>query len=218
MNTYFGLRKWDKNIDFHFPTREYGEQILSNFLRIRNFRRAEGLKPQATNFFDFGINEILVLSIVKKLRKKYPYEPIDYSADKKLYDEYFEMENCINSFDELIDKVEKEDVYLTVFRTDSPIKGEEFNSYFVNSKGYDGKYVVLIPKGQELKGSYHNEKYFKTSCGGSVSTEFFTNSLYSTEDEINEHLEHKKKYDLVTKEIDEAQKVVADLYEKRGNL
>jgi hypothetical protein len=150
----------------------------------------------------------LVAQILHKWRNRMPYKP-QFDEAKELYDEYFQMENHIPSFDDL-----KEGDYVVQFRGEAPVKGDRFAEYWVNGSGFRNEGTYRLAE--------KNEKYdyfpFELDNGDGLSRDFFTSYRYATKEEIKKYKVNLKKFKSLEKEIDAAQKVVQALYQEKSKV
>lgn len=127
------------------------------------------------------------LKAVLSYRKTYPYVIQDYSEAKDLYEDYFKLDRCINSLEELKQKFEEQrEIYITRFRNEAPVKGERWCEYFVSSGfgecGYEEKAYKVHDISKSTSGRYRIIVDYNIY----VSEEDLTAFKYSSEKEIKD--------------------------------
>lgn len=175
------------------------------------------------NIYNWPLHKKYLLSIIKQLRKLYPYVVRDYSKAKKMYTDYFKMNNHIESYDKLCDKIlfETDDTYITEFRNKQPIKGDRYADYYIFNKFNNSlnmtfklKYIV----GNDIECSYiglFGIDDIKMELG---STKNFTNYRYATIEEIEKFKLDEKNMNVINKKIVKAKDKLSKLYEEKKNI
>ncbi len=181
-------------------------QIVERFFRLNKNNEDEV----------FGVKRNLAASIMKQLRNLEPYKPSDYSKAKKMYDEYFQMENHIPSYESLVELVKSgKDVYVVKFRTEQPIKGEKFCEYYINRGGSDREVTYKLRDVSE-SGKYINMEYAdgKYADVWGISDGQITDHRFATEDEIMDFKNRGGKLKELNKQLDELQEKKTELYKE----
>lgn len=89
----------------------------------------------------FRYERNLFAAIIKRSHAAFPYQLKDYSNAKKLYDEYFQTEGHIPSFEDILNRLESGEVYITMYRSRYAMRGDRFCEYHacISSPFYDKK-------------------------------------------------------------------------------
>lgn len=129
-NFFYLLKLEDK--DLVFFNKEKAVMWMNNGIRIGKFYKK---KSWTRNQLSKHIREV---------RKQFPYKVIDFSEAKKMYDDYPLMKGSLD-YEKLVERLKRGGVvYITCFRDTYPVKGEKYESYFINgSFGNVGKTVKL---------------------------------------------------------------------------
>lgn len=211
------LRKAAKN-----PLEFYGKEGKSNITWIRN-----GLAGQGRNFFKRfqslpkgDKRRGYIAHIINTLRNEFPFQPVDYSKAKAMYNEYFTMPGHIE-FEDLIKRVKRgETIHVVRFRNEAPVKGNGFSDYYINSSFGDAEDRVHVAK---ITGFDDKYKYFKghMASGDSISgldESFYTSYRYATTDEIFKFGVHESKIKSLNAVLDEMQERRTAIYKEIREL
>ncbi|MFA5583890.1 MAG: hypothetical protein WDA09_06715 [Bacteriovoracaceae bacterium] len=195
------LYKIHRNLDRMKPN----AQTLPNFMKYKkSYKKAK----------DGGIRRRLYMSIISQLRQRFPFQPVDYSEARKMYEDYFKMPGHIPSYQHIYDQVDRgEEVFVVNFRAEAPTKGKRYNDYYMNSSGPAGRIYKLNDITKRDTYSYinmHSPKGFANVS--SINEDRFTNYRYATEGEIFSFKMFASKIKTVQKLIEDKQKVIRQLY------
>lgn len=165
-------------------------RIIRNILSLRQIIKDPSILKRGGIDEIFGYAKNLtklerkyVLKAVLSYRKIYPYVIQDYSEAKDLYEDYFKLDRCINSLEELKQKFEEQrEIYITRFRKESPVKGARWCEYFIN-KSWDSEEV---PKTYKVDSFVKDFKYFIINYNRGVDDNSLTSFRYATEKEIKD--------------------------------
>jgi len=185
------------------PARVVNPRYTINYL-INH--KHEFIKPSLTSK--------LTLTLLKKLRSQNPYVLIDFSKAKKLYADYFKMDNHIDSLNQVESFLSSGEVYVTRFRDEIPIKGKRYCEYYIN--GSYGTFNTVYRINKKVLDSFTLTGLSSTILN--LSTYNFTQFRYSTEEEIENYKrievlinQNKKKIEVLTKEINWLSKVNSEI-------
>lgn len=185
------------------PTRVVNPRYTINYL-INN--KHEVIK--------YSLTSKLTLTLLKKLRSQNPYGVIDFSKAKKLYADYFKMDNHIDSLNQVESLLSSGEVYVTRFRDEIPIKGKRYCEYYIN--GSYGTFNTVYRINKKVLDSFTLTGLSSTILN--LSTYNFTQFRYSTEEEIENYKrievlinQNKKKIEVLTKEINWLSKVNSEI-------
>ena len=151
----------------------------------------------------------LVTEILIKWRKVFPYEPQHREA-KKMYEEYFQMENHIPSFESL----NKGD-YVVRFRSEAPVKGDRYAEYHINGGGFDDLRTYKLGKKNK---KYNYFEFEVDSMGEGISDDFYTSFRYATYDEAKKHKRNLIDYKDLEKQIEKSNEFTAKLEKLKRNI
>lgn len=153
----------------------------------------------------------LVASIARQVRKLHPYKPTGITEAQTLYEDYFTLENHIESFNDL-----KKGMYLKRFRNNYPEKGEKYSEYHLNFDSGDLGVYKITEKSEYGSWKLTNIRndYWCESIKDSEITAF----LYATEKEIQSFKSREIKYREMKKEIDMKFKEVGKLQQKAKKI
>lgn len=200
-NLYF-LYKGTKNIEL------YKEQTPDGLLRFMK----HWYKKKNT------LIRKLACNVIWQLRKKHPYEVQDYSKARELYEDYFKLENHIPNFEWLLDKnILGESVYLYKFRSENPVKGKTYASYFINGWSGHGQVVKLRGFNKE----YNWLETVETSTGeygGKIAEEDITMWLIATDKQIKAAQKRFKDREEIQKKIESKQQEITELYNQKSKI
>jgi hypothetical protein len=144
-----------------------------------------------------------VALLIKNIRKVKPYQIIDYSKAKELYDNIIPID---------LSEV-KVGSYVFKFTREEPIKGKSWCEYFINESGTIGVYKVH--KYDESYNYWSLENYDGNWNHFTVLKENTLRSFrFATEDEIKEFKISRKNYKQKKKEIEVLQKQITKLYKE----
>ena len=165
-------------------------------------------------FIKHSLTSKLTLTLLKKLRSQNPYVLIDFSKAKKLYTDYFNMDNHIESLNQVESLLSSGEVYVTRFRDEIPIKGKRYCEYYINCSY--GTFNTVYRINKKVLDSFTLTGLSSTILN--LSTYNFTQFRYSTEEEIENYKrievlinQNKKKIEVLTKEINWLSKVNSEI-------
>lgn len=142
-----------------------------------------------------------------RLREVYPYEVQDYSEAKDLYEDYFKLNRCINSLEELKQKFgEQGELYITRFRSESPVKGERWCEYFVNSGFGEDGYEERVYKVYNI-----DCRYVVVDFNIYVSESDLTAFKYSSEKEIKDFKRNEIRKASIQQKIKQKEEEIKEL-------
>ena len=161
----------------------------------------------------------LSAKLVMNYRAAYPFVPENYEDAKKMYEDYFKLENHIPSYDKLLRNVETGDeIYVARFRGDVPVKGKRFAEYYINGSYGAGDRYPIIYKIHKIEGDNQDwinvEDVSGENRGISINRKGFTNFRFATQDEIKDFERRKKEIAKIQKEARKQQDKVSELWEK----
>ncbi len=172
----------------------------------------------AKNMDDGSIRRKLTCSILKQLRQLNPHIVLNFTEDKLLYDNYFKLDNHISSYDDLLAKINLQDVYVTLFRSKTPVKGDRYCEYYTDEIfNSSGKFIPIVYKltKENIKKSYIN---MNDPAGFanvfSIRRDAFTNYRYSTHDEETNFDFCEAEISKIKIELELKQKETAELYSR----
>ena len=140
-----------------------------------------------------------VCLLIRKWRKQKPYQVIDYSKAKELYDNIVPID---------LSKV-RVDSYVVKYSEDCPVKGKRWCEYHINFSSGTGVFkVVSLDKYTDLV-SYRGESGFT-----SLNEEWSRSFRFATKEEIEEFKIARKNYKQKKKEIESLQKQISKLYKQ----
>ena len=144
-----------------------------------------------------------VVLLIRKIRKEKPYQVIDYSKAKELYDNIVPID---------LSEV-KVGSYVFKFTVEESVKGERWCEYFINERGTVGVYKVH--KYDESYNYWSLENYdgnwnhFTT-----LSKKSLRSFRFATKEEIEQFKIARKNYKQKKKEIEALQKQINKLYKQ----
>lgn len=142
-------------------------------------------------------NQVSIL--IRNIREAKPYQVIDYSKAKELYDNTVPID---------LSKV-KVGSYIVKYSEDCPVKGERWCEYYINFSSGTGMFkVVSLDKYIDFV-DYRGESSYR-SLNGETSRSF----RFATKEEIEEFKIARKNYKQKKKEIDKLQKQISKLYKE----
>lgn len=156
----------------------------------------------------------LIASILKQLRVLFPYKIQDYSEAEKMYKEYFSLENHISSIEFLREKVKNEEVWVTCFRKEYPIKGKRYCEYYVNGSG--GVKTFKLSPIEQTYGFVSDP--FVNEFGFSVQEKNLTQFRFATLQEIQTVKDKEKESQKIKIQIEARRKEIENLYTKLNKL
>lgn len=146
-------------------------------------------------------NQIALL--IRKIRKEKPYEIIDYSKARELYEKSIPID---------LSEV-KVGSYVFKFTREEPVKGKRWCEYFINESGTVGVYKVY--KYDESYSYWSLENYDGNWNHFTVLSEKSLRSFrFATKEEIEEFKIARKNYKQKKKEIEVLQKQITKLYKE----
>lgn len=153
----------------------------------------------------------LVSIVLKMYREKQPYKVVDYSKTKKLYEDYFLMENHIPSFDWLREKVKKDkDVWVTCFRRAYPVKGKRYSEYHINQRGTPNTFK--LDKKERSYGFVAEP--FVNDLAHSINSGNLTQFKIATTEEIESEKQRLKHNEEIEYRILKKRNEISELYKK----
>jgi hypothetical protein len=162
---------WRVNRDITMVSKHDSTQFIDRLLSIMREEKRGGML------------RTISLSVILQLRELYPYRIQGYERIKQLYDEYFKIENHIESIGEIVKRLGIERrVYVTKFRRNAPIKGKRYSEYYLNHYGTDGIEVYRI----ERFDPYHKIFTLKGTRMNYIDEASMTCYRFSTKDEVNQ--------------------------------
>jgi len=157
----------------------------------------------------------LLAQLLRQIRFETPYKVQDYSKAEKMYNDYFKLDNAISSFEALRERVNgDDDVWVTCFRRDIPVRGKRYSEYYVNGGG--GLEVFKLDREEKSYG-FVSDPYIN-DLGHCISANNITQFLFSTPEEINNKQQKDKKVSDLQKMIKEKEKEVSKLRTKLHNI
>lgn len=161
----------------------------------------------------------LSAKLVMNYRSVYPFLPENYEDAKKMYEDYFKMENHIPSYEKLLRNVEiGDEIYVARFRGDVPVKGKRFAEYYINGSYGAGDRYPIIYKIHKIGGNdqdWINVENVSGEYGGpSITRDGFTNFRFATQDEIKDFERRKAEIAKIQKGVKKQQDKVSELWEK----
>ena len=140
-----------------------------------------------------------VCLLIRKWRKQKPYQVIDYSKAKELYDNIVPID---------LSKV-KVGGYVVKYSEDCPVKGKRWCEYYVNFSSGTGMFkVAALDKHIDFVDYQGNSSY------SSLNEETSRSFRFATEDEIEQFKIARKNYKQKKKEIESLQKQISKLYKE----
>lgn len=147
----------------------------------------------------------LIAGLIKKLRAIAPYQVKDFSEAKKLYEDYFKMENHIESISE-IKKLTNQEVFVTRFRNEVPVKGKRFCEYYINGQFGSSQSIFKITSDCIYVDSIKLNSFLGSYCY--LSDDNLTQYRYSTPEEISNY---KRAEELIRKNNEQIDKLNAEV-------
>ena len=182
-----------------FLWRENKKQDVNLNLSIKHL--LSGTKHQYKIKNSWVRNQVALL--IRKIRKEKPYQVIDYSKAKELYDNIVPID---------LSEV-KVGSYVFKFTVEESVKGERWCEYFINERGTVGVYKVH--KYDESYNYWSLENYdgnwnhFTT-----LSKKSLRSFRFATKEEIEQFKIARKNYKQKKKEIEALQKQINKLYKQ----
>ena len=182
-----------------FLWRENKKQDVNLNLSIKHL--LSGTKHQYKIKNSWVRNQVALL--IRKIRKEKPYQVIDYSKAKELYDNIVPID---------LSEV-KVGSYVFKFTVEESVKGERWCEYFINETGTVGVYKVH--KYDESYNYWSLENYdgnwnhFTT-----LSKKSLRSFRFATKEEIEQFKIARKNYKQKKKEIEALQKQINKLYKQ----
>lgn len=140
-----------------------------------------------------------VCLLIRKWRKQKPYQVIDYSKAKELYDNIVPID---------LSKV-RVGSYVVKHSEDCPVKGERWCEYYVNFSSGTGMFkVAALDKHIDFVDYQGNSSY------SSLNEETSRSFRFATKEEIEEFKISRKNYKAKRKEIYKLQKQITKLYKQ----
>lgn len=144
-----------------------------------------------------------VALLIRNIREVKPYQIIDYSKARELYDNTIPID---------LSKV-KVGSYIVKYSEDCPVKGERWCEYFINKSGTIGVYKVH--KYDESYNYWSLENYDGNRNHFTVLKNGTSRSFrFATKEEIEEFKIARKNYKQKKKEIGKLQKQISKLYKE----
>ena len=137
-----------------------------------------------------------VCLLIRKWRKQKPYQVIDYSKAKELYDNIVPID---------LSKV-RVDSYVVKYSEDCPVTGERWCEYYANFSSGTGVFKVTA-LGDLV--NYKGESSYR-----SLNEEWSRSFRFATKEEIEEFKIAQKNYKQKKKEIEVLQKQITKLYKQ----
>jgi len=211
------LYRYTKDIN-NFYDKKYRKNWLSKsnntFSICRRYKKGSYIRNQIAKVF-------------KLVRAENPFEPVDYSEAKKLYNDYFKIDNHITYEDVLNKLLNGEDVYLTMIRDVIGIQLDKSEKY--------EKSTMYEEIGAVFKAQIMRDENFGDEKTGENITKYeiclnspcemedgngveelnnytFAHYRYSNDDEIKQFNEYVDKYNVLEEEI---QTLSTELNKKR---
>lgn len=159
-----------------------------------------------------GCDRNLATTVIKKYRSKYPYWVKGWTDNQKLYEEYFTLPGAIKSLEEVKEKLNEGDVYVTMFREFSVYKGEKLFQYSQVSTFLKQPVVYKLI---DYKKKYNS---FRIVDNGLITLddEWMTAFRYSTEEEIAEYKLEIARQKEIQQKINLKQKEISELYNEKN--
>ena len=140
-----------------------------------------------------------VALLIRNIRKVKPYQIIDYSKAKALYENTIPID---------LSKV-RVGSYVVKYSEDCPVKGKRWCEYHINFSSGTGVFkVVSLDKYTDLV-SYRGESSYR-----SLNEEWSRSFRFATKEEIEEFKIARKNYKQKKKEIEVLQKQISKLYKE----
>ena len=140
-----------------------------------------------------------VALLIRNIRKVKPYQIIDYSKAKALYENTIPID---------LSKV-RVGSYVVKYSEDCPVKGKRWCEYHINFSSGTGVFkVVSLDKYTDLV-SYRGESSYR-----SLNEEWSRSFRFATKEEIEEFKISRKNYKQKKKEIEVLQKQISKLYKE----
>ena len=140
-----------------------------------------------------------VALLIRDIRKEKPYQIIDYSKAKALYENTIPID---------LSKV-RVGSYVVKYSEDCPVKGKRWCEYHINFSSGTGVFkVVSLDKYTDLV-SYRGESSYR-----SLNEEWSRSFRFATKEEIEEFKIARKNYKQKKKEIESLQKQITKLYKQ----
>lgn len=137
-----------------------------------------------------------VALLIKRWRKENPYQVIDYSKAKALYENTVPID---------LSKV-RVGSYVVKYSEDCPVKGERWCEYYVNFSSGTGVFKVTALNNLV---NYRGESSYR-----SLNEEWSRSFRFATKEEIEEFKISQKNYKQKKKEIKDLQKQISKLYKE----
>ena len=146
-----------------------------------------------------------VALLIRKIRKEKPYQVIDYSKAKELYDNIVPID---------LSKV-KVGSYVYKISREVPVKGKRWCEYHINESGTEGIYKVH-KKDNYLKHEYFSLENYDGNWNHftTLNEETSRSFRFATKEEIEEFKIARKNYKQKKKEIEALQKQINKLYKQ----
>ena len=146
-----------------------------------------------------------VALLIRKIRKEKPYQVIDYSKAKELYDNIVPID---------LSKV-KVGSYVYKISREVPVKGKRWCEYHINESGTEGIYKVH-KKDNYLKHEYFSLENYDGNWNHftTLNEETSRSFRFATKEEIEEFKIARKNYKQKKKEIEALQKQISKLYKE----
>ena len=100
-----GLISYINNL--HYLLKRRGSVEITSHSDADKMIRASLIVAKANNWKKRGVLRNLLAERIRNIHSVYKYQPIDYSEAKKMYEEYFTLENHIPSYSKLIHRARK---------------------------------------------------------------------------------------------------------------
>lgn len=130
---------------------------------------------------------------IRDIHRQYPYKIIDYSEAKKMYDEYPLMKGALD-YDKLVERVKRGvNLYIKYFRTNYPVRGEKYESYYINGYYHKPNSIVQLYWNEERQ--QIRQKYYDCEMGFNLNRDEIKMCRFATKKEIKFYWERRNQYD-----------------------
>lgn len=130
---------------------------------------------------------------IRDIHDQYPYKIADYSEARNMYHEYPTIKGALD-YNKLVERLKKgAHVYITYFRNQYPVRGERYESYFIN--GYLQEKSETVKLYWDEKREQIRQSYYNTDLGFHLDKDSIKICRFATKREIKTFWNRKGQYD-----------------------